>query len=207
MFVVNRRTSCTTKDKTMQERKEIIRDVHYIPNYSGKEESDKLLIALLNDTDWRHETITVRGMKVLQSRLSATQGEPGAVILYNGRSFEPAPWSPAVLAIKQRIETEVGAVLNSVLMNLYRNGQGGVAYHTDDDDGLGGDQTIVSVTFGASRRFLLKHRNKSAGEATRALDLGHGDVLIMGMYLLWPARRRSAGYTACRRPRSRWDNA
>ena len=67
---------------------------------------------------------------------------------------------------------------NSVLANLYRNGQDYVSWHSDDEKELGKNPTIASVSFGATRRFLLRHRSNKDLE-TVDLSLGHGSLLIM----------------------------
>jgi len=83
-----------------------------------------------------------------------------------------------LLTIKQRIEKIIELNFNSVLVNLYRNGQDYVSWHSDDEKELGKNPTIASVSFGETRRFLLRHKsNKNL--ATVEIALTHGSLLIM----------------------------
>ncbi|WP_395092729.1 alpha-ketoglutarate-dependent dioxygenase AlkB [Armatimonas sp.] len=52
-----------------------------------------------------------------------------------------------------------------------------VSWHSDDEKELGVNPVIASVSFGATRRFHLKH--KSVPERKVALDLTHGSLLLI----------------------------
>jgi alkylated DNA repair dioxygenase AlkB len=91
--------------------------------------------------------------------------------------MEPEPWTPPLLEIKARIEEEAGVEFNSVLLNLYRDGRDGVAWHSDDEPELGPSPLIGSVSLGATRRFQF--RLKSRKELRRELNLEHGSFLLM----------------------------
>ena len=65
---------------------------------------------------------------------------------------------------------------NSCLANLYRDGSDSMGYHSDNEPELGPEPTIASISLGARRRFVLRHR------MTReqwAWELGEGDLLVM----------------------------
>src|SRR5688572_10385137 len=63
-----------------------------------------------------------------------------------------------------------------VLLNRYRDGRDSIGFHSDDEPELGINPVIASVTLGAERDFVLKHRK---GEKwTRPLS--HGSLLVMG---------------------------
>ena len=51
---------------------------------------------------------------------------------------------------------------NSVLANLYRDGRDCMGWHSDDEPELGPAPVIASVSLGATRRFVLKHRERAA---------------------------------------------
>ena len=67
---------------------------------------------------------------------------------------------------------------NSLLANLYRDGNDSVGWHSDDEKELGTNPMIASVSLGASRRFSLKPQDKSRGPLH--IELHSGDVIIMG---------------------------
>jgi alkylated DNA repair dioxygenase AlkB len=84
---------------------------------------------------------------------------------------------PAVEQLRQMVENRTGGRFNSVLCNLYRDGSDTVSWHSDDETFLGPDPEIASLTFGASRRFQLRH--KVTGER-QEYQLGNRDLLYMG---------------------------
>ena len=66
---------------------------------------------------------------------------------------------------------------NSVLGNLYRNGNDAMGWHADNERELGYDPFIASISLGAERRFEIRH-NRS-GDILH-LPLAHGSLLTMG---------------------------
>ena len=78
--------------------------------------------------------------------------------------------------LRERIERATGARYNSVLANLYRDGNDSNGWHADDEASLGPQPTIASLSLGATRRFLLRHR---ADGTTVELALEHGSLVVM----------------------------
>ena len=147
-------------------------------HFFDKLESDRFFLELLSNINWQQDRIKIFGKEVSLPRLTAWYGDPGKSYTYSGITMNPDPWSLNLLAIKERIEETVRVNFNSVLANLYRNGQDYVSWHSDDEKELGINPTIASVSFGATRRFLLRHRSNKNLE-TVDLSLGHGSLLIM----------------------------
>jgi alkylated DNA repair dioxygenase AlkB len=81
-----------------------------------------------------------------------------------------------LLEIKQLVEEKTGATYNSCLCNLYHSGKEGMAYHSDGEKMLEESHSIASVSFGAERRFLLRHKGD---KTTIAIDLANGSLLEM----------------------------
>ena len=129
---------------------------------------------LVAETDWRAETITLWGKQHLQPRLTAWHGE--ARYSYSGLDLEPLPFTPLLLTIKQAVEDATGHSFNSVLLNYYRNERDSMGMHSDDEPALGPEPAIASLSFGASRTFILRHRRT---RQTLKLDLGDGSLLLM----------------------------
>lgn len=129
---------------------------------------------LRDETDWRAEQIQVWGKLHLQPRLSAWHGT--ARYRYSGKTFEPQPFTPLQLDIKQAVELATGCRFNSVLLNYYRDERDSMGFHADDEPELGPEPAIASVSFGAPRTFILKHRTVPK---TVKLALGDGCLLLM----------------------------
>jgi alkylated DNA repair dioxygenase AlkB len=127
---------------------------------------------------WAQEEIVIFGSRHRVPRLVSWHGDPGTTYEYSGTMHEPQPWTPTLIAIRQRVEGLTGCAFNSVLLNRYRDGRDGMGWHADDERELGIHPVITSVSFGATRRFQLRHRRDGLEKAT--LELGNGDVLLMG---------------------------
>jgi alkylated DNA repair dioxygenase AlkB len=84
--------------------------------------------------------------------------------------------TPTLLEIKQRCEEETATQFNSVLVNLYRDGQDSMGLHADDEPELGVEPIIASVSFGGERNFRLRHRQS---KDLQQISLASGSLLVM----------------------------
>jgi alkylated DNA repair dioxygenase AlkB len=140
-------------------------------------ESDQLLQNLVNSLNWRQEKIKFFGKEINEPRLTAWYGDEGKFYKYSGIKMNPNPWTPDLITIKEKIETVLKLKFNSVLVNLYRQGKDSMGWHSDDEPELGDNPTIASVSFGATRRFQLRHKyNKTL---SLEVALTHGSLLLM----------------------------
>lgn len=140
-------------------------------------EADSLFQQLTLSLQWRQEQIRIQGRVLPIPRLQAWYGDPGTGYGYSGIRLEPLPWPPELTRIRQRLEELTGQNFNSVLCNLYCHGQDSVSWHADNEEELGTNPIIASVSLGATRRFQLKPRR--GGGDTLSLELPHNSLLIM----------------------------
>ena len=141
-------------------------------------ESNNHLSALLADTPWRQETISLYGRTVPVPRLRAWYADNHAELRYSGMTLSPLPMTATLEAIRERVVSIAGQGFNSVLVNLYRDGNDSVGWHSDDEPEFGPRPVIASVSFGAVREFQMKHREDLTQSVKIAL--GHGSCLVMG---------------------------
>lgn len=137
----------------------------------------RLFDVLQRETAWQQHVITLYGRAIASPRLSAWYGDPEAVYGYSGLRLEPASWTPTLLRVRERVERLAATHFNSVLLNLYRDGQDSMGWHSDDEPELGRNPVIASVSFGAARRFLMQHKKRRLRMELRLED---GDVLVLG---------------------------
>jgi alkylated DNA repair dioxygenase AlkB len=135
---------------------------------------ERILQLLIAETAWRIEHITLWGKTHPQPRLTAWYGD--ASYRYSGMTLHPLPFTPLQLAIRQAVEHATGRRFNSVLLNYYRDENDSMGFHSDDETELGPDPAIASVSFGAPRTFILKHKRLPK---TIKLALGDGSLLLM----------------------------
>ena len=131
--------------------------------------------ALLEEVDWKQRSIRLMGREVLQPRLTAWYGD--AAYTYSGVTLTPVPWTPLLSELRDLVVAEVGECFNSVLCNMYRTGADSMGLHSDDEKELGPHPVIASLSLGAARVFVLRHRKKKAPPVK--IELTHGSLLVM----------------------------
>lgn len=167
-------------------------DEYFIP----KDDIVLFFNSLRDETEWIQPQIRMFGKWVDQPRLMSWQATEDLKYSYSGITLNPKPFSVAVSQIALKIEERTGLNFNSVLVNYYRNGQDSMGWHADDEQELGHDPIIASVSFGDQRDFLLRHNTRK--DLNLKLPLPSGSLLLMGkgMQLNWKhslPKRKHAG--------------
>lgn len=152
-------------------------DMTYIPGWLTPDDADRLLDEIIATAAWRQERIRMYGREVPVPRITAWHADPGRAYAYSGIAHEPQPWTPALTEIRESAEKSCGALFNSVLVNRYRDGHDGVAWHSDDEPELGPAPVIGSVSLGATRRFQIRRGTDPADR--HEIELEHGSLLVM----------------------------
>ncbi len=153
-------------------------DIKFMHGFYRKPQSEHYLRALLRDIDWRQETIVLWGKEQLQPRLSAWYGDAGRVYTYSGRIFKPLPWNDTLLHIKADVERASGHRFNSVLLNLYRDQNDSVGWHSDAEQELGRMPVIASLSLGETRTFRFRHKTRKDQKPV-SIELTDGSLLLM----------------------------
>jgi alkylated DNA repair dioxygenase AlkB len=158
-------------------------DVLLQPRWLSTDEADALLAALLATIPWEIHHIRLFGREVASPRLSCWIGDAGTGYTYSKSHFEPRPWPAALTALRSRVETACQARFNSVLANLYRDGNDSMGWHSDDEPELGEQPLIASLSLGAERGFRLRRKLprgvRAMPDDTIRLLLPHGSLLRM----------------------------
>ena len=158
-------------------------DVALWPHWLKAVEADALFAELHPAIAWENHRIRLFGREVASPRLSCWIGDPGAAYTYSRSRFEPQPWPASLAALRPRVEQACDACFNSVLANLYRDGNDAMGWHSDDEPELGAQPVIASLSLGAERRFLFRRR-RARGEKLQPGDtfeqvLPNGSLLRM----------------------------
>ena len=139
---------------------------------------DEMLRRLIDQTKWRQESVRIYGKVHDQPRLVALYADSGKRYDYSGISLHPLPWTDLLREIKRRIEDCTEAQFNAVFLNYYRDHNDSMGFHSDDERELGKNPVIASLTFGATRTFLLKHKFEKELPTVK-VPLAAGTVLLM----------------------------
>lgn len=149
-----------------------------LTGFLDQEEGDELMAHLQRDVPWSQPVITLFGRSVASPRMAAWYGDSGAVYRYSGLENRPLPWLKPLDHLRRNLETITNSRFNSVLLNLYRNGDDAMGWHSDDEKSLGATPCIASVSIGAVRRFRMRHRFRKS-VPPMSLELTHGSLLLM----------------------------
>lgn len=137
-----------------------------------KAEADYYYSHLLEATPWREYQMPMYDKVVTAPRMVAWYGASGE----NGENA--LSWTTELLVLKHKVENETGLKFNAVLLNLYRNGNDSVAWHSDREHQIGSNPNIASLTFGQTRPFRFRHKtDKEIGQLE--IPLHHGTLLLM----------------------------
>ena len=147
----------------------------YKREWLSTEEADLAFDTLYRELKWGERSIIAKGKVVWQPRLMSWAGE--LPYLYSGQILEPLKMHPTLIQLRDRLSEHCDQPFNHVVANLYRTGEDKVGFHADDEPELGYEPFIASISLGASRRFVMKHKYKSR---KKSLNLRHGSLLIMG---------------------------
>jgi alkylated DNA repair dioxygenase AlkB len=90
---------------------------------------------------------------------------------------DDGPGHPVLAEASTALSRRYGLRLDQISLAYYRDGRDSVAWHGDRLGRLVDDTVVAILSVGAPRRFLLR---PAAGGASRAFDLGWGDLLVMG---------------------------
>jgi alkylated DNA repair dioxygenase AlkB len=165
-------SSLVREDLSMQDAK-----VSFYQNFFDSQKSDEIFQVLLNEIKWRQDKMKVYGKEVDLPRKTAWYGDRDKSYTFSGIHLHPEPWTPTLLYVKERIEEVAEVQFNSVLLNLYRNGNDGISWHTDAEPELGENPVIGSVSFGGARRFMFRHKQNQ--DLKSEVELTHGSFLLM----------------------------
>lgn len=147
-----------------------------VEGFYPAEVAQALFETLLAELAWESEEIVFFGKRVLVPRLICWYGDAAAVYRYSGVEHEPKPWTPTLQKIREDVSQTCGVAFNSVLGNLYRDGNDSMGWHADNEPELGPKPVVASLSFGATRLFKLRHnRSRETVDAT----LQNGSLLIM----------------------------
>lgn len=153
-------------------------DLRFEAQALASDRADACFTALQAEIPWDQHRLRLFGREIDAPRRSCWIGDADAVYTYSRTRFEPHPWTPTTAALRDELERLTGTRFNSVLANRYRDGNDAMGWHSDDERELGPEPLIASLSFGAARRFRLRHRHDRT-QPVLSIELGHGSLLLM----------------------------
>lgn len=149
-------------------------------NYHGKvmksQQALEYFDRLLDTIEWKNDEAVIFGKHFITKRKAAWYGDSDYLYTYSNTTKQALTWTKELLKLKELAETLSASTFNSCLLNLYHNGDEGMAWHSDDERSLGKNTTIASFSFGAERKFLFRHKKT---RETTSVILENGSLLVM----------------------------
>ena len=158
---------------------------NYLPSdgtvfYYGKvlsiAKADELMDILMTTMEWKNDEAVIFGKHIITKRKVAWYGDQSFSYTYSNTTKRALPWTKELLELKKVAETQTGETYNSCLLNLYHDGEEGMAWHSDAEKDLKKNGAIASMSFGAERKFMFKHKKS---KQTVSILLEHGSLLVM----------------------------
>jgi alkylated DNA repair dioxygenase AlkB len=131
---------------------------------------------LLENIVWENDKVILFGKVIITKRKVAWYGDEPFEYTYSKNKKSALLWTDPLVQLKQIVEQVSGETYNSCLLNLYHSGEEGMAYHSDNEKDLKEKGTIASLSLGATRRFLFKHKQS---KQTIPVLLDSGSLLLM----------------------------
>jgi alkylated DNA repair dioxygenase AlkB len=159
--------------------------VFLYPKFLKTQAADHYFRVLYEDIDWQQEQLFLYGRQVNVPRLIAWHGDDEVNYRYSGVDHMALPWSQPLSEIREMLSDQLAATFNGVLLNLYRDGQDSMGWHSDDEPELGIEPVIASVSLGQERNFQFRRRDNHAEKVS--LILPHGSLLVIqgGSQQIW----------------------
>ena len=142
----------------------------YDDSFLPRDTADRYFVELRDHSAWEQKPASFGH---LQPRLTASYGDEGVTYRYSGTENKALPWTKTLLEIKHKIE-DVQGQYNYCLLNRYRSGADSVAWHADDELGMG--NVIGSLSLGATRTFRIRH---NMSKETKSFPVSNGTLIIM----------------------------
>ncbi len=151
-----------------------------IVNYYGTifttEEAQFYYDELIKNIEWKNDEAVIFNKHIITKRKVAWYADEDYSYTYSNTTKHALAWTAALIELKKITENLTNTIYNSCLLNLYHNGNEGMAWHSDDEKDLQENGAIASLSFGAERKFSFKHKQN---KETISVLLEHGSLLIM----------------------------
>ena len=161
-----------------------------------------LFYNLVTELPWQEDIVTLFGKTHVTTRQIVWMGDSDIDYQYSGHTRQTIPWTDTVFHVKQHVEQQllilgIDVNFNSCLLNYYPSGEDGMGYHADDERELGEQPVIASLSLGATRKFVFKHK-KTQDKVELYLESGqlivmHGDTQSFWKHSITKTKKVTTG--------------
>lgn len=116
------------------------------------------------------------GKSITTKRKVAWYADKPYAYIYSNTKKIAHYWTPTLSSIKNQLQDYTGEQFNSCLLNLYLDGSEGMGWHSDDESMMKKHATIASISLGAKRSFMFRHKRS---KEQHSVELENGSLLLM----------------------------
>ena len=149
---------------------------HYFGIIVNAEQKHTYFNELLNKIEWTNEKLIMFGKEIITKRKVAFYWDSLMSYTYSNKTKQALAWTPLLLEIKNLTTSYTGSHYNACLLNLYHDGEEGMGWHSDDEKEIIPNSSIASLSFGAERKFAIKHKTT---KETHSILLENGSLFEM----------------------------
>lgn len=151
----------------------------YYPKFYSDDDANKIFEQLEKEVKYNSDDeskIRIFGKYYNIPRKQTAHGDDGTTYAFAGTVVRAKPWTKFLTQIRDKVNDTLNENFNFVLINKYRDGNDYINYHKDDEKDLGPNPSIASLSFGATREFVLKC---VADDSIETFNLNSGDLIVM----------------------------
>lgn len=138
-------------------------------SFLTREAAQYYFLNLLQQHDWPESDYEVFGRRFSLPRQQTWHADEGIMYSYHNNLLETRSWTPVLQSLREQVEATTGTRFNAVLVNLYRNGNDYVGWHSDDEKEMGDEPVIASLSLGAERLFSYRERQDVSDDSHNGL--------------------------------------
>ena len=150
--------------------------VLYSPSFIEEKECKNYIEKLFKTIEWENEVINLYGKEIIINRKIAFYADDNISYTYSKNEKIGKKWNEVLISLKKKVEDKTKTNFNACLINLYHDGNDGMGWHSDNEKEIIQNSSIVSVSFGADRKFSFKNIKT---KQTISLILANGSLLEM----------------------------
>jgi alkylated DNA repair dioxygenase AlkB len=133
-------------------------EVYYFEGIFNQKTTQDYFDKLFSDIPWQNDEVIIFGKHIITKRKTAFYGSLPFEYKYSNIPRVALQWTDTLETIKTKVEVITRQKYNACLLNLYHNGEESMGWHTDDESTLVRNGSIASLSLGAERKFVFKHR-------------------------------------------------
>jgi len=151
-------------------------EIDYYKNFINAQEAKEQYNFFIHRILWQEEYIKIFGKEVKCPRKVFWCGNKNLDYKYSGKVHKTFGWNREIRVLKEKIEKYTHHSFNFVLLNYYANGEDYMGCHSDNEKSLGNEPVIASLSVGAAREMIFKHKQI---KMVHKIILENGSLLIM----------------------------